>query len=323
MGLLVDGQWKDQWYPTEEHGGRFVRQDSAFRDRISAEPGSRFPPEAGRYHLYVAWACPWAHRVVLYRTLKGLEDVIPLHVVAPEMLERGWVFDETHPDGLYGLEHLYDLYRRAMPRYTGRVTVPVLWDTKEETIVNNESSELIRMFDAFAAVADASAPLHGVDMVPEALRSDIDEVNAQVYDRVNNGVYKAGFATTQAAYEAAVGPLFETLDWLEARLGRTRYLAGERITEADWRLFPTILRFDPVYHGHFKCNLRRIADYPNLLGWLRELAQWPGVPETIDLDHIKGHYYRSHPSINPSGVVPVGLGPDLWQPHGRHRLAAA
>ena len=329
MGLLVDGVWHDDSKGFADTDGAFRRRESVFRNWItpdgaagpSGEDG--FPAESGRYLLYVSKACPWAHRTLIFRALKGLAPHIDVAVVSPLMGRDGWTFQDDAPsvtvDPLFGAETLRAVYLALAPGMTGRVTVPLLVDRQTRRIVSNESAEIIRMFNtAFDSLTGDRG-----DFRPVALRAEIDSLNARIYDTVNNAVYKAGFATTQAAYEAAVGPLFETLDWLEARLGRTRYLAGERITEADWRLFPTILRFDPVYHGHFKCNLRRIADYPNLLGWLRELAQWPGVAESIDLDHIKGHYYRSHPSINPSGVVPVGMGPDLRQPHGRHRLAAA
>lgn len=318
MGLLIDGTWHDRWYDTKSTGGRFVRQDSAFRDAATAKGGD-FPAEPGRYHLYVSYACPWAHRTLIVRKLKKLDDVISVSAVDPLMLENGWEFSDDQPDPLYGADFLYRLYQRARPDYTGRVTVPVLWDRKTETIVNNESAEIIRMLNsAFDAWGDAS-----VDLYPEALRKEIDAVNAVVYETVNNGVYRAGFATTQEAYEEAFAALFGTLDELEARLGRQRYLVGERITEADWRLFTTLVRFDAVYVGHFKCNRQRIADYPNLGNYLRELYQAPGIAETVRMDHIKRHYYASHRSINPTGIVPAGPALDLDRPHDRGRLARA
>jgi len=306
MGRLVDGQWQDRWYDTKKTGGRFVRSETPFRDLIGEGPDARFRPQAGRYHLYVAWACPWAHRVVLYRQLKGLTAAIPLHGVGPDMLDRGWIFDETHPDTLYGLQHLYELYLRADPHHTGRVTVPVLWDTVEQTIVNNESSELIRMLDGpFDDVADPSAPLHGIDMTPPALLDDIDAINAFVYERINNGVYKAGFATTQVAYDEAVTALFDALDALEERLQDQPWLVGERLTEADWRLFTTLVRFDAVYHGHFKCSRNRLVDFPQLFDHTRALYQFPGVAQTVRFEEIRRHYFYSHDSVNPHRIVPI------------------
>jgi putative glutathione S-transferase len=315
MGLLVEGKWVDQWYDTAATGGRFVRKDSAFRNWITADgspgPGGQggFRAEAGRYHLYVALACPWAHRTLLFRKLKGLEAMIGVSVVHWLMLENGWTF-APDPDGIVGdrlgaARYLHEVYVKADPNYTGRVTVPVLWDKQTNTIVNNESSEIIRMFNS---AFDALGATPG-DYYPQALRHDIDALNARIYDTLNNGVYKSGFATTQAAYEEAVAPLFATLDMLEARLGQSRYLLGERTTEADWRLLPTLLRFDAVYVGHFKCNRRRLVDYPNLWAYTRDLYQHPGIAETFNLAHAKAHYYQSHRSINPSGIVPVG--PDL------------
>ncbi|EKV32630.1 Glutathione S-transferase, omega [Caenispirillum salinarum AK4] len=308
MGLLIDGQWHDQWYDTKSTGGRFKRQESAFRDRIGTD---RFPAEAGRYHLYVSLACPWAHRTLIFRALKGLEEAISVSVVDPLMLDNGWEFGEGG-DPLYGLSYLREIYTRADPHYTGRVTVPVLWDREGETIVNNESAELIRMLNA-----DFGALASGPDFYPEALRGEIDAVNARVYDAINNGVYKTGFATTQEAYEEAYDALFAALDWVEERLSRHRYLVGDTMTEADWRLFTTLVRFDPVYVGHFKCNRNRIADFPNMLGYLRELYQVPGVAGTVSFDHIKRHYYASHTMINPTGIVPKGPAMDLTLPHGR------
>ncbi|HET6469849.1 MAG TPA: glutathione S-transferase family protein [Geminicoccaceae bacterium] len=322
MGLLIEGDWHDQWYDTEATRGRFVRSRSRFRNWITPDgaPGPSgeggFPAVAGRYHLYVSLACPWAHRTLIFRKLKRLEDTIDVSVVHWHMGEQGWTF-EGGPgctgDRLFGSAHLHEIYTRAMPDYTGRVTVPVLWDKERGTIVNNESSEIIRMLNgAFDHLGAAPG-----DYWPEELRPEIEAVNARVYDTVNNGVYKAGFATTQEAYEEAVGALFESLDWLEDRLSRRRWLVGERITEADWRLFTTLVRFDPVYVGHFKCNLRRLVDHPNLWAYTRELYQWPGVHETVNFEHIKRHYYGSHKTINPPGIVPLGPVIDYDEPHGR------
>jgi glutathionyl-hydroquinone reductase len=325
MGLLVKGQWQDKWYDTDSTGGHFERSAAQFRNWVSADgsagPDGKggFKAEAGRYHLYVSLACPWAHRTLIFRELKGLQDMIGVTVVNPLMLEQGWPLDTGFPgatgDALYGLDFLYQLYLKANPEYSGRVTVPVLWDKQQQTIVSNESADIIRMFNsAFDGIGARSA-----DYYPEALRSEIDKVNARVYDRVNNGVYKAGFATRQTAYEDAVQELFAELDWLEARLSKRRWLVGDQITEADWRLFTTLVRFDPVYVGHFKCNLRRIADYPALSNYLRDLYQQPGIAGTVNLMHIKHHYYRSHPTINPSRVVPVGPLLDYSAPHNRER----
>ena len=326
MGLLVDGKWQDKWYDTGK-SGRFERKESQFRDWVTVDgapaPGrSRgFKAEPGRYHLYVSLACPWAHRTLIFRKLKKLEDVISVSVVHPFMGKDGWTFlaeDGATGDTLYGLDFLHQIYTKADPAYSGRVTVPVLWDKQDQTIVSNESSEIIRMLNsAFDAWGDAS-----VDLYPEALRGEIDRINAFVYPSINNGVYRSGFATTQAAYEEAFAELFGALDRVEVMLGERRYLAGNRLTEADWRLFTTLVRFDPVYVGHFKCNLRRIADYPNLSNYLRELYQVPGVAETVNLDHIKQHYYRSHTTINPTGIVPAGPELDYDAPHDRGRLAA-
>ncbi|PZU90577.1 MAG: glutathione-dependent reductase [Chelatococcus sp.] len=314
MGLLVDGRWQDQWYDTGKSGGRFVRQDAAYRNWVTPDgaPGPSgeggFAAEPGRYHLYVSLACPWAHRTLIFRRLKGLEAMIDVSVVHWLMLENGWAFAEgggVIPDPIGGARYLHEVYTRADPHYTGRVTVPVLWDKRCDTIVSNESSEIIRMFNsAFDGVGAKPG-----DYYPADLRGEIDALNERIYGAVNNGVYKAGFATTQQAYEEAVTPLFETLDWLEERLSSRPFLAGETVTEADWRLFTTLLRFDPVYVGHFKCNIRRIADYPRLSDYLRRLLAVEGVRETVDLRHIKGHYYESHRTINPTGIVPVG--PDL------------
>ncbi len=319
MGKLVDGVWRDEWYDTKKSGGRFKRSDSAFRDWVTADGSSGFKAEPGRYHLYISLACPWAHRTLIFRKLKRLEAVISVDVVHWRMAENGWSFmnedgdDAVTGDRVLGKDFLHQVYTTARPDYTGRVTVPVLWDKREGTIVSNESAEIIRMLNgAFDAWCDAE-----LDLYPKALRSEIDAVNEPIYHRVNNGVYKAGFATTQAAYDQAFAALFETLDDLEARLGRQRYLAGEDITEADWRLFTTLLRFDAVYHGHFKCNRRRLVDYPNLWAYTRELYQVPGVAETVNLRHIKQHYYASHRSVNPTGIVPRGPEIDFSVPHGR------
>ncbi|WP_414473564.1 glutathione S-transferase family protein [Microvirga sp. M2] len=325
MGLLVNGVWQDRWYDTKSTGGRFVRNSTAFRNWITPDgaPGPTgtggFPAEAGRYHLYVSLACPWAHRTLIMRKLKGLEAMIGLSVVHWRMLENGWTFEEgpgTIPDPIHGAHYLHQIYTAAEPSYTGRVTVPVLWDKEKAVIVSNESAEIIRMFNA---AFDRIGATPG-DYYPEHLRAEIDGLNARIYDTVNNGVYKAGFATIQQAYEEAVRPLFETLDWLEARLASQRYLCGGVLTEADIRLFTSLVRFDPVYVGHFKCNLRRIADYPNLSGYLRDLYQTGGIAETVNMQHIKAHYYESHKTINPTGIVPLGPLMDLDAPHGRERL---
>ena len=303
MGQLVDGVWQDSPRPLPE--GRFVRPESRFRDWVTADGSSGFAAEPGRYHLYIARACPWAHRTAIFRALKGLEGAISLSVTHWLMAEHGWTFADgpgVVPDPIFGAEYLHQIYTRADPRYSGVVTVPVLWDRQRGTIVNNESSEIIRMLNS---AFDARGAKPG-DYYPADLRPEIDAVNARVYETFNNGVYRAGFARTQRAYEEAVRPLFATLDWLEERLGRQRWVCGERQTEADWRLFTTLLRFDLVYYGHFKCNLRRLVDYPRLWAYTRELYRTPGVAETVDVDHIKRHYYQSHRTINPSGVVPIG-----------------
>jgi putative glutathione S-transferase len=322
MGLLVEGEWREDGYDTSGSGGRFVREDSSFRHRVRADGGSQFTPDAGRYHLYVSLACPWAHRTLIVRKLKRLEEVISVSVVHPHMGRDGWTFDNPDdtagvvPDHVNGKRFLHEIYTQAKPDYTGRVTVPVLWDRERGTIVNNESAEIIRMLGReFDAHGDAS-----LDLYPEAWRDEIDAVNDLVYPNVNNGVYRCGFATRQEAYEEAYAQLFDTLDELDRRLGRRRYLVGDAITEADWRLFTTLVRFDPVYVGHFKCNRRRIADYPHLAGYLRELYQVPGVAGTVDFDHIKRHYYASHRMINPTGIVPKGPDQHLDAPHGRERL---
>ncbi|WP_115045426.1 glutathione S-transferase family protein [Xanthomonas arboricola] len=322
MGLLVDGKWQDSWYDTDKSGGRFERSQSQFRNWVTRDgsPGPHgeggFQAAPGRYHLYVSLACPWAHRTLIFRRLKGLESMIDVSVVNWLMRDQGWTFDPgpgVIADPVHRAKRLYEVYLNADPQYSGRVTVPVLWDRERDTVVSNESADIIRMFNsAFDAVGAADG-----DFYPAPLREQINALNTRIYDTVNNGVYKAGFATTQAAYEEAVVPLFETLDWLEARLGEHRYLCGEVLTEADWRLFTTLVRFDAVYVGHFKCNLRRIADYPHLSGFLRELYQMPGIADTVNFRHIKGHYYQSHSTINPTGIVPLGPVLDLQAPHGR------
>lgn len=322
MGLLVDGKWQDRWYDTAKSGGRFIRSDAQFRNWITADgsPGPTgtggFKAEPGRYHLYVSLACPWANRTLIFRSLKGLEGSISISVVNWYMAEKGWSFDDAEDvirDPINDANYMYEVYTAAEPAYSGRVTVPVLWDKKTKTIVSNESSEIIRMFNSAFDNAGAKPG----DFYPEALRQEIDEINKRIYSTVNNGVYKAGFATTQEAYEEAVIPLFDSLDWLEERLSKQRYLTGDVLTEADWRLFTTLIRFDPVYVGHFKCNIRRIADYPNLSAYTRELYQYENVADTINMYHIKHHYYVSHTTINPSGVVPMGPKLNLNTPHGR------
>ncbi|MFO1067760.1 MAG: glutathione S-transferase family protein [Geminicoccaceae bacterium] len=327
MGQLVDGRWHDVWYDTGSTGGRFVRSDARFRNWVTADgsPGPSgaggFRAEAGRYHLYVSLACPWAHRTLIYRALKGLEGLIDVSVVHWLMRENGWTFAPgpgCTGDRLQGFEFLHQVYTTADPAYSGRVTVPVLWDRERRTIVSNESSEIIRMFnDAFDGVGAKPG-----DYRPDALRPAIEALNGRIYTTVNNGVYRAGFATSQEAYEEAVTELFGSLDWLEGLLSGQRFLTGDRPTEADWRLFTTLIRFDPVYVGHFKCNLRRLADYPALWGYTRDLYQWPGVAPTVNFAHIKRHYYQSHGSINPTGIVPLGPELDPAASHDRARLAA-
>jgi len=323
MGMLVEGEWVDQWYNTKKSGGRFVRKDASFRNWVTADGSAGpsgeggFEAEVGRYHLYVSKACPWAHRTLIFRKLKGLEDLIDVTHVKALMLENGWELEEPGP--VVGAAYAWHIYKAADPTYTGRATVPILWDKKRNTIVSNESAEIIRMFNsAFDGLTGNT-----MNFCPQDLLSDIDEINALVYETVNNGVYRSGFATTQVAYEEAVAALFKTLDRLEERLARHRFLVGNRLTEADWRLFTTLVRFDSVYVGHFKCNLRRIADYPNLSNYLRDLYQMPGIAETVDLDYIKLHYYGSHESVNPTRIVPIGPLVDYMQPHDRGRLAAA
>ena len=329
MGRLVEGVWRDEWYDTESTGGKFVRDTAKFRNWITPDgsPGPSgeggFPAESGRYHLYVSLACPWAHRALIVRALKGLREHVTVDVVHPLMKADGWTFatdfDGATGDSVMGRTFLRDVYLAAQPDATGRVTVPVLWDRGLETIVSNESAEIIRMFNsAFDALTG-----NREDYAPQSLRDEIEAVNARIYRDVNNGVYRAGFATAQAAHEEAVTALFDALDWLEDRLSRQRYLAGSRVTEADWRLFTTLVRFDPVYVGHFKCNIRRLVDYPNLWNYMLELYQWPGIAATTRFDHIKHHYYASHETVNPTGIVPLGPALDLDRPHDRDRLRAA
>ena len=322
MGLLVDGKWSDEWYDTKGTGGRFVRETAGFRNWItpdgSAGPSGDdgFKAESGRYHLYVSHACPWAHRTMIFRYLKGLVPHVSVSVVHPLMLDQGWSFardDHATGDGLYGFEHLYQLYLKSRPGMSGRVTVPVLWDKRRNEIVSNESSEIIRMFNsAFDGITGNDS-----DFWPADARAAIETINDDIYHNINNGVYKAGFATNRQAYEESVTNLFDALDRVEARLGHGRYLLGDRLTEADWRLFTTLVRFDAVYVGHFKCNLRRIVDYVALPGYLRDLYQMAGIAETVVMTHIKQHYYMSHRQINPSGIVPKGPILDFERPHGR------
>ena len=326
MSLVKDGVLQGDWLEQETKDGEFVRWDSVFRNWVTADgsPGPTgvggYKAEPDRYHLYVSYACPWAHRTLMFRKLKKLEDIISVSVVHPGMGPESWKFDNSFPgatpDHINHCEYMHEVYTRAAPHYSGIVTVPVLWDKQGQTIVNNESSEIIRMFNsAFNAFTDVTT-----DYYPEALRVEIDNINKFVYDNVNNGVYRCGFASTQAAYERAFNALFSALDTLEERLRQQRYLVGNTITEADWRLLPTLLRFDPVYVGHFKCNLRRIADYPNLSHYLRDLYQQPGIAETFNLEHVKYHYYWSHESINPTRIVPKGPALDYMAPHDRERF---
>ncbi len=326
MGLLIEGTWHNNWYGTKSSSGQFIREDAQFRNWITKEgkPGptgrGEFPAERDRYHLYVSLACPWAHRTIIFRTLKGLEGIIGITIVHPDMLENGWEFDTTSGstnDVINGFNYLHQLYTAAVHEYSGRVTVPVLWDKKTNAVVSNESSEIIRMLNsAFDHLTGNS-----LDFYPEALRAEIDSVNELIYATVNNGVYRTGFATSQEAYESAFDALFDTLDLLDARLGSQRYLTGGQLTEADWRLFTTLVRFDAVYHGHFKANQMRIADYSNLSEYVRDLYQMPGISETVNFTHIKQHYYVSQRTINPTQIVPKGPMLDLDQPHGRARLS--
>ncbi len=328
MGLLVDGKWQDQWYDTSQSGGQFKRQPSQFRNWITPDgaPGPEgkggFKAEPGRYHLYVSHACPWAHRTLIARKLKGLTDAITVDVVHPVMADEGWTFASDFPgatsDRINGKKRLYEVYLLSDPNFTGRVTVPTLWDKETKQIVNNESSEILRMFNSAFDRAGASGP----DLYPQKFRAAIDEINEKVYGGVNNGVYKAGFATTQKAYDKAFKDLVESLDWLEAHLTSQRYLVGAgHPTEADWRLFTTLVRFDPVYFGHFKCNHREIRNYPALSNYLRDLYQQEGIAETVHMDHIKTHYYVSHDMINPTQIIPLGPELDLMEPHNRAELS--
>ncbi len=327
MGLLVKGRWQDEWYDTEATGGRFKREQSSFRNWITKDGSAGltgkggFKAEPDRYHLYVSLACPWAHRVTIYRKLKGLEDMISMSVVNALMLEQGWTFKPGKgviADPIFNATYLHEIYSAAQADYTGQVTVPTLWDKKTNTIVNNESSEIIRMlntaFDDVGAIAGDFSP---IELLPQ-----IDELNAFIYPTINNGVYKAGFATTQEVYNKAVTDVFEALDVLELRLASSRYLLGNNVTEADWRLFTTLARFDTVYFGHFKCNSRRIMDYPNLWGYLRDLYQLPGIAATLDIDYIKKHYYGSHKTINPTLIIPKGPDIDFTTAHQRERLSS-
>jgi putative glutathione S-transferase len=325
MGLLVNGKWHDVWYDTKASQGRFVRSESQFRNWVtpdgSAGPtgDAGFRAEPQRFHLYVAFACPWAHRTLIMRKLKGLAPVISISAVNSFMGTEGWTFEpgpETIPDTVNGAKRLYELYTIADPQYSGRSTVPILWDKQQRTIVSNESAEIVRMLNNGFAGAGANDD----DYYPEELRAEIDELNAFIYPNVNNGVYRAGFATTQEAYEEAARSLFAALDTLEERLESRRYLTGSRLTEADVRLFTTLIRFDPVYHGHFKCNLRRIVDYPNLWGYARDIYQTPGIADTVHVDFIKAHYYGSHANLNPARIIPIGPDIDYWQPHDRASL---
>lgn len=329
MGVLIDGEWHDKWYDTKKTGGEFKRSESDFRNWVTADGSAGpsgeggFKAESGRYHLYVSYACPWAHRTLIYRAIKGLASHITVDVVHPDMLEKGWTFstdfDGSTGDSLFGLDYLHQVYQREDPKITARATVPILWDKQQGRIVSNESAEIIRMFNS--AFNDVTG--NADDYVPDDLRSEIDAVNDRIYDTLNNGVYKSGFATSQDAYEKAVYPLFDTMDWIEDRLSKTRYLTGDRITEADWRLFPTLIRFDPVYHLHFKCNRKRVVDYPNMWGYTRELYQWPGVSDTVRFDHFVRHYHYSHDNINPHRIIPINPVLDYDAAHGRETLPSA
>lgn len=328
MGKLVNGVWRDDWYDTKSTNGKFERKDSSFRNWITpdglagASGKGGFVAEAERYHLYVSNACPWAHRTMIFRAIKGLEDIITTSVVDPLMAERGWAFSDCGGgsyDTVNNKRYLHETYTLADPKYSGRVTVPVLWDKRQNTIVSNESAEIIRMFNS--AFDGLPGVLSDIDFYPEHLQTAINDINERIYHAVNNGVYKAGFATTQSAYDDAVTTLFEALDWLEAHLSSRRYLTGDRITEADWRLFTTLIRFDPVYVGHFKCNVHQLVDYANLWSYTRELYQMPGVAGTVHMTHIKDHYYRSHTTINRTAIVPMGLTLDYAEPHGREDLS--
>ncbi|WP_444928473.1 glutathione S-transferase family protein [Microbulbifer sp. SSSA002] len=322
MGLLIDGQWHDQWYDTKDSGGAFKREATQLRNWITADGSTGpsgvggFKAEPGRYHLYVSLACPWAHRTLIFRKLKKLEAHISLSIVSPDMLDQGWSFNSregSSGDALFGYDFMHQVYTRNKTDYSGRVTVPVLWDKQQDCIVSNESAEIIRMFNsAFNTITGDTQ-----DFFPKEKRAAIESINQLVYENINNGVYRSGFATTQSAYEEAYQDLFGALDKVEARLGKQRYLVGDKITEADWRLFTTLIRFDCVYHGHFKCNRQRLEDFPHLRNYVRELYQWPQVAETVNFHHIKRHYYFSHKSINPTQIVPVGPAIDYSSPHKR------
>jgi len=310
MGMLIDGEWHNA-PPAQSGSGEYVRQTSAFRNQITADGSSGFKAYPGRYHLYVSRACPWCHRTMIYRVLKRLENTISISYVEPAMLDQGWTFSQADP--LTGAHRIYELYQQADPLFTGRATVPILWDKDTHGIVNNESSDIIRMLNSeFDEITHELTNFY-----PEALAGEIDEINSRVYDALNNGVYRAGFATNQGAYETAARQVFECLDWLEQRLRQHRYLLGDLITEADWRVFPTLVRFDTVYYGHFKCNLRRLVDYPALWSYTRELYQIPGIAGTVALDEYKAHYYGSHRNLNPSGIIPIGPALDFTAEHGR------
>lgn len=315
MGKLVDGKWHDVWYDTAKNGGRFVREDAGFRDWVRNEPDAKYQPESGRYHLYVSLACPWAHRTLIFRQLKGLKNHIDVSVVSPDMMNEGWIL--ATPEPLYGLTRLHQIYTKAEATYTGRVTVPVLWDKQHQTIVSNESADIIRMFNTeFDSITGNSD-----DYYPKEHKSAIEEWNNYIYSNINNGVYRCGFATTQEAYEEAFNNLFNALERLESHLATSRYLVGSIITEADWRLFTTLIRFDAVYVGHFKCNKKRITDYVNLDGYMKELYQVEGIADTVDFYHIKRHYYYSHTGINPVQIVPKGPDLELNSPHGRENVS--
>ena len=327
MGILIEGQWKDKGYDTESSGGRFERESARFRDWVTDRgnpehaEGADFQAEAGRYHLYVAYACPWSHRTMIYRQLKGLENLVTLSATHWLMAEDGWTFKQGEgviPDPHIGAEKVYQIYLAADPKYSGRATVPILWDKKRETIVSNESADIIRMFNSAFDRLGAEP----VDFYPEELRDEIDALNDRIYENVNNGVYKAGFASSQEAYDEAIEPLFDTLDWLDSKLAGRRYLTGDRVTEADWRLFPTLIRFDPVYNIHFKCARKRIRDYPNLWPYMLDLYQHPKMSETVHMDHIRRHYYQSHRDLNPHGIVPPVPEMNLSAPQQRDRLVA-
>ncbi|MEC7764607.1 MAG: glutathione S-transferase family protein [Pseudomonadota bacterium] len=328
MGYLQDGEWNTGWYDTKKSGGKFVRTETKFRNWITADGSAGptgeggFKAETGRYHLYVSYACPWAHRTLIFRSLKGLVDHIDVSVVHPDMLDDGWTFDSDFVgatgDTLMGKSFLREVYTEADPKISGRVTVPILWDKKTNQIVSNESAEIIRMFNsAFNELTGDTQ-----DFYPADLHDDIEALNARIYDTVNNGVYKSGFATSQEAYDEAVKALFDSLDWIEDILSKQRYLAGDRVTEADWRLLPTLLRFDQVYHGHFKCNRNKLVEFPNLWAYTRELYQWPGVANTVHPDHYIRHYHYSHETVNPHRIIPVGPIIDWDAPHGRDRAFA-